>query len=59
MLAVDMNRAIQLIEQKIKADALLLFIMKKPVTKGSGRFGPYIKYEGMFINVQEDIIMMR
>src|SRR5882724_11688588 len=51
MLAVDMNRAIQLIEQKIKADAPIAFYNEKPVTKGSGRFGPYIKYEGMFINV--------
>ncbi len=23
----------------------------KPVTKGKGRFGPFIKWEGMFINV--------
>jgi DNA topoisomerase-1 len=23
----------------------------KPVTKGTGRFGPFIKWEGMFINV--------
>ncbi len=23
----------------------------KPITKGKGSFGPYIKWEGMFINV--------
>jgi len=48
---VTVNRAIQLIEQKIKADAPIAFYDDKPVTKGKGRFGPYIKWDGMFINV--------
>ena len=26
-------------------------MMAKPVTKGKGRFGPYIKWNDMFINV--------
>ena len=49
--AVGLNRAIQLIEHKIKADAPVAFYDQKPITKGKGRFGPYIKWEGMFINV--------
>ncbi|HSU27138.1 MAG TPA: DNA topoisomerase, partial [Chitinophagaceae bacterium] len=48
---VDLARAIQLIEQKIKADAPVAFYKEKPITKGKGRFGPYIKWDGMFINV--------
>jgi DNA topoisomerase-1 len=49
--SVDLNRAIQLIQQKKKADAPVAFYNDKPITKGTGRFGPYIKYDGMFINV--------
>lgn len=49
--SVDINRAIQLIELKLKADAPVAFYNDKPITKGKGRFGPYIKYDGMFINV--------
>jgi DNA topoisomerase-1 len=49
--SVDLNRAIQLIQQKKKADAPVAFFNDKPITKGTGRFGPYIKYDGMFINV--------
>ena len=46
-----MNRAIQIIEQKLKADAPVAFYDDKPITKGKGRFGPYIKWNDMFINV--------
>ncbi|MES1198281.1 MAG: type I DNA topoisomerase [Chitinophagaceae bacterium] len=49
--SVHLERAIQLIEQKLKADAPVAFYNEKPITKGKGRFGPYIKYDGMFINV--------
>ena len=51
MSAVNLNRAIQLIEQKIIADAPVGMYDEKPITKGKGRFGPYIKWNGMFINV--------
>ncbi|MBK5269412.1 MAG: DNA topoisomerase I, partial [Bacteroidia bacterium] len=49
--SVGIDRAIQLIEEKLKADAPVAFYNDKPITKGKGRFGPYIKYDGMFINV--------
>ena len=48
---VDIDRAIQLIEEKKQADAPVAMYDGKPVTKGKGRFGPFIKWEGMFINV--------
>ncbi|MCD6067019.1 MAG: topoisomerase [Bacteroidetes bacterium] len=50
-LSVDMNRAVELIKEKQTADAPVAHYDGKPVTKGKGRFGPFIKYEGMFINV--------
>ena len=48
---VDLDKAIQLIEEKKRADAPVAMYEGKPVTKGKGRFGPYIKWDGMFINV--------
>lgn len=48
---VDVDKAIQLIEEKKQADAPVAMYDNKPVTKGKGRFGPFIKWEGMFINV--------
>lgn len=50
-LDVDMDRAIELIEEKQKADAPISMFEGKPVTKGKGRFGPYIKWNELFINV--------
>jgi len=50
-LEVDMERAIELIVQKQEADAPIATYDDKPVTKGKGRFGPYIKWNDMFINV--------
>jgi DNA topoisomerase I len=50
-LEVDMDRAIELIKEKQLADAPIAHYDSKPVTKGKGRFGPYLKWEGMFINV--------
>jgi DNA topoisomerase-1 len=50
-LLVDMERAIQLITSKQQADAPIAMYGEKPVTKGKGRFGPFIKWDDMFINV--------
>jgi DNA topoisomerase-1 len=50
-LEMDLDRAIELIKEKQKADAPIAMFNGKPVTKGKGRFGPYIKWDGMFINV--------
>ncbi|HTD94031.1 MAG TPA: topoisomerase C-terminal repeat-containing protein, partial [Chitinophagaceae bacterium] len=49
--SVDLAKAIQLIEEKKQADAPVATYDDKPVTKGKGRFGPFIKWDGMFINV--------
>lgn len=48
---VDMQRAVELIKEKQVADAPVAQYEGKPVTKGKGRFGPFIKWNDMFINV--------
>jgi DNA topoisomerase-1 len=50
-LSVDMDKAIQLIGQKETADAPIAEFQGLPVTKGKGRFGPFIKWGDLFINV--------
>ena len=50
---VDMDRAIELIKAKQKADAPIAKYESHDVTKGVGRFGPFIKWNGMFINVNK------
>ncbi|SHE72194.1 DNA topoisomerase I [Arenibacter palladensis] len=50
---IDMDRAVELIKEKQKADAPIAMYENKEVTKGVGRFGPFIKWDGMFINVSK------
>ena len=48
---VDFDKAVKFIKQKQIDDAPIAMFDNKHVTKGKGRFGPYIKWNGMFINV--------
>jgi len=48
---VDLERAIAIINAKKIEDAPIGFYDEKPITKGKGRFGPFIKWNDMFINV--------
>jgi DNA topoisomerase-1 len=50
-LTVDMDKAIEIIKEKELAEAPVAHFKGKEVTKGKGRFGPFIKFDGMFINV--------
>ncbi|MNX64986.1 DNA topoisomerase 1 [compost metagenome] len=50
-LSVDQSRAIEIISEKITADAPVAHYQGMPVTKGTGRFGPFIKWNDLFINV--------
>ncbi len=50
-LGVDLARAIEVIKGKQLEDAAIAYYDEKPVTKGKGRFGPYIKWNDMFINI--------
>jgi DNA topoisomerase-1 len=48
---MELDRAIELIREKQQADAPVAFYKELPVTKGKGRFGPFIKWNDMFINI--------
>ena len=50
-LEVDLDTAVHLINQKEEADAPVGYYEGMPVSKGKGRFGPYIKWNDLFINV--------
>ncbi|MEP3388639.1 MAG: type I DNA topoisomerase [Reichenbachiella sp.] len=52
-LTLSLDRAIELIKEKQKADAPVAYYDELPVQKGVGRFGPFIKWNGMFINVNK------
>ncbi len=48
---MELDRAIQLINDKQLADAPIGFCQELPVTKGKGRFGPFIKWNDLYINI--------
>lgn len=50
-LAVDIDRAIEIIKEKQAADAPVGFYEGVPIGKGKGRFGPFIKWGELYINV--------
>jgi DNA topoisomerase-1 len=52
-MGVTADRAIEVIESKLQADAPIATFDGMPVQKGVGRFGPFIKWNGMFINVNK------
>lgn len=52
-LDVTLERAMELIKEKEQADAPIGTYKNEPVQKGVGRFGPFIKWNGMFINVNK------
>ncbi len=48
---MSLERAVELIAEKEKTDAPIGTYQDKPITKGKGRFGPFIKWDDIFINV--------
>lgn len=48
---VDLSRAVEIITAKQVEDAPIAHYEGMPVTKGKGRFGPFIKWNDLFINV--------
>ena len=48
---IDLTRAIEIINAKQIEDAPIGFYDDKPITKGKGRFGPFIKWNSLFINI--------
>ncbi|KFF06632.1 type I DNA topoisomerase [Flavobacterium reichenbachii] len=52
-LGVSKERAQELIDEKALADAPIAVYKGEGVQKGVGRFGPFIKWNGLFINVSK------
>ncbi len=50
-MTLELERAIEIILQKQDADAPIASFQNMPVTKGKGRFGPFIKWDNLYINV--------
>ncbi|MDX1942649.1 MAG: type I DNA topoisomerase [Saprospiraceae bacterium] len=50
-LSISRERAIELVEQKLKEDAPVGTYKGEPIIKGKGRFGPFIKWQDYFVNV--------
>lgn len=52
-LGVSKERAQELIDEKELADAPIAIYKGEGVQKGVGRFGPFIKWNGLFVNVSK------
>ncbi|WP_406845307.1 type I DNA topoisomerase [Flavobacterium soyae] len=52
-LSVTKERAQELIDEKALADAPIAVYKGEDVQKGVGRFGPFIKWNGLFVNVSK------
>ena len=52
-LQLDYQKAVELIKEKQKADQPIAHYEGLPVQKAVGRFGPYIKWNNLFINVSK------
>ena len=50
-LELEKEQAIDLIQAKLKEDAPIAHFDELPVTRGKGRFGPFLKWNGFFINI--------
>ncbi len=50
-LHLTLDRAAELIDAKLKEEAPVGEYEGKPITKGKGRFGPFLKWNGMFVSV--------
>ncbi len=52
-LTINVEEASALVKAKLEADAPIYVYKDLPVQKGKGRFGPFIKWNNMFINVNK------
>lgn len=55
---LTLDEAQSLIDQKEKEDAPVHNYQNEPVTKGKGRFGPFLKWKDYFINIPKNIIQI-
>jgi DNA topoisomerase-1 len=50
---VTLEKCIEIINEKNRADAPIATYQEMPVQKGVGRFGPFLKWNGIYINVSK------
>ncbi|MEY4927115.1 MAG: hypothetical protein RI894_1551 [Bacteroidota bacterium] len=50
-LGVTLERAIQILQEKQKADAPLGYFNEIPITKGAGKFGPFVKWGSLYVSL--------
>jgi len=48
---VSMEDAQRWIDEKIAENAPIGYFKDKPITKGKGRFGPFVKWDTLFVNI--------
>lgn len=48
---ITFERAVELIRAKQVADRPLGYYQEQPITKGKGRFGPFLKWADLYVNV--------
>lgn len=51
LFGVTLERAIELIQNKQATDAPIGYYQNQPITKGKGRFGPFIKWADLYVTV--------
>ncbi len=47
----NFDRAVELVKARLEADRPLGHYQELPITKGKGRFGPFLKWADLFVNV--------
>lgn len=54
-LDVDLEQAMPWIKAKLKEEEPIAFFQDEPITQGKGRYGPYLKWQGMYVNIPKRI----
>jgi DNA topoisomerase-1 len=52
---ITLERAIELIGEKQQAEKPIGYFQDQPITKGKGRFGPFVKWADLYVNIPKSI----
>lgn len=55
-LSIDRERVEELLREKQEADKPLTVYQGEPVTQGKGRFGPFLKWKSLYVNIPAKIL---
>ncbi len=50
-LSIDLNEASRIVDAKLEEDQPLGTFQNEPITRGKGRFGPFLKWKDQYVNV--------